>query len=165
VTELPPPTPPPTTRLPSQAAVLWTVEGLAVGAAVVVAALVLEGVLERIDGVPGWLPAALVACAVAWALFTALAAPQLRWRRWRYEGRDEELDLLHGTVTVVRTIVPVVRIQHVETRRTPLTQAFGLAAVRVHTAAGASEIPALREPDAEWIRDRIAGLAHVPDEL
>jgi membrane protein YdbS with pleckstrin-like domain len=165
VTELPPPTPPPTTPLPSEAAVLWTVEGLALGVAVVFGAVVAEGVLDGIDGVPGWLPAAVVGAAVAWALFTALVAPQLRWRRWRYAVRDEELDLLRGTLTVVRTIVPVVRIQHVETRRTPLTQAFGLAAVRVHTAAGASEIPGLREPDAEWIRDRIAGLARVPDEL
>ena len=70
--------------------------------------------------------------------------------------RDEELDLLRGVLAVVRTIVPVVRIQHVETRRTVFSQRFGLAAVRVHTAAGATTIPALAEYEAARIRDRIA---------
>jgi membrane protein YdbS with pleckstrin-like domain len=37
--------------------------------------------------------------------------------------------------------------------------------VRVHTAAGALEVPVLSEGDAARIRDRIAGLARVPDEL
>ena len=57
------------------------------------------------------------------------------------------------------------RIQHVETERTVFSQAFGLATVRVHTAAGSTTIPALGEAEAASIRDRIAGLARVPDEL
>ena len=64
----------------------------------------------------------LLACLVAVAV-----VPQLRWRTWRYEVRDEELDLRHGAWRVVRTLVPVVRIQHVETERTVFSQAFGLA--------------------------------------
>jgi membrane protein YdbS with pleckstrin-like domain len=42
---------------------------------------------------------------------------------------------------------------------------FGLAAVAFHTAAGATEIPALREADAAAIRDRIADLALQPEVL
>jgi membrane protein YdbS with pleckstrin-like domain len=165
VPELPPPTPTPTTMLPREAVGLWTLEGLGLAIPLVVGALLARGVLDGIDGLPGWVGTVLVVAAVVAAVVNAFVAPSLRWRRWRYAVRDEELDLLRGVLTEVRTIVPVVRIQHVELRRTALTRTFGLAAVRVHTAAGASEIPVLSEGDAERIRDRIAGLARVPDEL
>jgi membrane protein YdbS with pleckstrin-like domain len=165
VHELPPPTPAPTTMLPRQAVTLWTLEGLALAIPLVAGSLLARGLLDGIDGFPGWLATLIALAGVAAALVTAFVTPSLRWRRWRYAVRDEELDLLRGVLTEVRTIVPIVRIQHVELRRTALTRAFGLAAVRVHTAAGALEIPVLSEGDAARIRDRIAGLARVPDEL
>jgi membrane protein YdbS with pleckstrin-like domain len=164
VAELPPPTPAPTTMLPRDAVALWTVEGLG-SLLLVVGALLARGVLREVDGVPGWVGTLVVIVAVTSAAVDVLVAPSLRWRRWRYAVRDEEVDLLRGVLTEVRTIVPVVRIQHVELRRTFLTRFFNLAAVRVHTAAGSLEIPALTEGDAAHIRDRIAGLARVPDEL
>ena len=93
------------------------------------------------------------------------AVPELRWRRWRYEVRDEEIDLLHGTVRLTRTLVPMMRVQHVDTTRGPIDQVLGLATVVVHTAAGKTTIPALDEYDAGRLRDRIALLARTPDEL
>jgi membrane protein YdbS with pleckstrin-like domain len=90
--------------------------------------------------------------------------PQLRWRQWRYEVRASEIDLRRGAFTVRRTLVPMSRVQHVDTRRTVLSQFFGLAAVVFHTAAGANEIPALTETEAAAIRDRIAELAAMSDD-
>jgi membrane protein YdbS with pleckstrin-like domain len=91
--------------------------------------------------------------------------PELRWARWRYEVRDEEIDLRHGTVRITRTLVPMLRVQHVDTTQGPLDQALGLATVVVHTAAGATTIPALDEGHAARLRDRIAALARTADEL
>ena len=67
--------------------------------------------------------------------------PELRWSRWRYEIRDEEIDLRHGTITVTRTLIPMLRVQHVDTTRGPLDQLLGLATVVVHTAAGGRRSP------------------------
>jgi membrane protein YdbS with pleckstrin-like domain len=108
---------------------------------------------------------------LAWALAVVVvtlggvAAPLLRWRTWRYEVRDEEIDLLRGAVVVRRTLIPMTRVQHVDTQRTPLSDLFELRSVTVHTAAGSHAIPALRPGDAAAIRDRIALLARQPDEL
>ncbi|MBW3549176.1 MAG: PH domain-containing protein, partial [Actinobacteria bacterium] len=93
-----------------------------------------------------------------------VAVPLLRWRCWRYDVRDEEIDLRSGAFMVTRTLIPIVRVQHVDTRRTVVSQLFGLAAVIIHTAAGRNVIPALAEPEAAAIRDRIAVLARTPDE-
>jgi membrane protein YdbS with pleckstrin-like domain len=107
----------------------------------------------------------------AWALALVVVAgggvamPLVRWRTWRYEVRDEEIDLLRGAVVVRRTLIPMTRVQHVDTQRTPLSDLFELRSVTVHTAAGSHAIPALRPGDAAAIRDRIALLARQPDEL
>jgi membrane protein YdbS with pleckstrin-like domain len=108
---------------------------------------------------------------LAWALALGvvavggLALPLLRWRTWRYEVRDEEIDLLRGAVVVRRTLIPMTRVQHVDTQRTPLSDLFELRSVTVHTAAGSHAIPALKPADAAAIRDRIAVLARQPDEV
>lgn len=98
------------------------------------------------------------------ALVAAFVVPTLRYRRWRWRLDDEELDLRHGVLTDVRTIVPVARIQHVDVRRSAWAQVVGVAAVVVHTAAGTTEIPALEQHVAADVRDRLAGLIRVPDD-
>jgi len=106
-----------------------------------------------------WIAAVLVVPVAGVAL------PILRWRRWRYEVRDEEIDLLRGALVVRRTLIPMTRVQHVDTTRTVVSDLFGLRSVTVHTAAGSHSIPALHPGDAAAIRDRIALLAREPDEL
>ena len=124
-------------------------------AAIVLALLVLDGVL----------PVAVIVLAVAATVTAVVVVPRIRLARFRYEVREDEIDLRHGVVVQTRTLVPMERVQHVDTRRTVLSRLFGLAAVVFHTAAGANEIPALREDDAARIRDQIADLARTPEVL
>jgi uncharacterized protein len=114
---------------------------------------------------PGALAWLAWAVAIGVVAVGGVAAPLLRWRTWRYEVRDEEIDLLRGAVVVRRTLIPMTRVQHVDTERTPLSDLFELRSVTVHTAADSHSIPALRPGDAAAIRDRIAVLARQPDEL
>jgi membrane protein YdbS with pleckstrin-like domain len=85
--------------------------------------------------------------------------PELRYRRWRWDVRPDVIDIQHGTLTVRRTLVPLERVQHVDTRRGVLEQMLDLATVVVHTAAGSHTIPYLSDSDAIQLRDRIASLA------
>jgi hypothetical protein len=91
--------------------------------------------------------------------------PELRWRRWRYEIRPDEVDLQRGIFWISRTLVPLARIQHVDTRQGPLQRRFGLSTVVLYTAAGPNQIPELSTPVAESARDRIAELTREHDEL
>ena len=149
-------TPEPSRRLASAARWLWRAQGLAA----TVAALIAAGVLSEQVGGAVWMLLPLVVAIVAIGV-----VPELRWARWRYEVRDEEIDLRHGTVRITRTLVPMLRVQHVDTTQGPLDQALGLATVVVHTAAGTTTIPALDEGHAARLRDRIAALARTADEL
>jgi uncharacterized protein len=155
----------PAERLDPRAKTLWRVSG-ALGALPLLAggAFVSWGLL-RVAGLP--LLLAILPFLAASVLFVALASvvPGLRWRRWRYEIRDEEVDLQHGILWVTRTLVPLARIQHVDTRSGPLQRRFNLATVVFYTAAGGNRIPELSAPVAARARDRIAELTREQDEL
>lgn len=86
----------------------------------------------------------------------------LRYRVWRYEIREDELYLERGVLTRVKTVVPFVRIQHVDARRSPLERLTGLASTVVYTAGsrGADvSVPGLSPSRANDLRDRLRELA------
>ena len=118
------------------------------------------------DALPGpWQGIVAAALGVALLVGTPIV-PALRWRRWRWEVREHEIDLQRGIFVVRRTLIPMARVQHVETERGLIGQALGLATVEIHTAAGSHEIPLLRDGDAGAIRARIAELARTDaDEI
>jgi uncharacterized protein len=157
--------PEPEERLAPAARALWTLEILGGGAIAILIAFVVRGPLRDQDGFVhtlGTVGPWLVVLAVA---VSAIVVPTLRLARWRWHLDDDELDLRHGTITEIRTIVPVARIQHVDLRRSLWAQLVGTAAVVVHTAAGTTEIPALTDREAASVRDRLAGLIRTPDDL
>lgn len=85
-----------------------------------------------------------------------------RYRRWGYTIRDDALYLDRGVITRVRTVVPMVRIQHTDTQRRPLDRLVGLSRTVVYTAGsrGADvSIPGLAPDDATALQERLKELA------
>ena len=151
-------TPEPTRTLAREARWLWRGEQLlGWGIAVVVGMIV----AAQLDGV---LALALRVVPVVGLLICVPLVPSLRWRHWRWEVRPEAIDIRRGTFTIRRTLLPMIRVQHVDTTRGPVEQSLDLATVVVHTAAGSHSIPLLRVADAAELRDRIADLARTADE-
>ncbi|MEC0284058.1 PH domain-containing protein [Terribacillus saccharophilus] len=107
---------------------------------------------------------------IAWAIIIACLIffiwllPALRWRRWRYEVFEQEIYIQSGIFVVTQTIVPMIRVQHVDTEQGPVLKKFGLATVSVSTAATTHNIPALALEEALELRDRIGILARVEEE-
>jgi uncharacterized protein len=157
-------TPEPTNRLPSQARLLFAGRSLGWAVPLVLVAFTGASALERGDA-PGWLPTAIRVAVVLIALAGLVLEPQRRWRNWRYELRDDEIDLRRGVFVVTRTLIPTIRVQHVDTQRTWLSDQLGLRSVVIHTAGGSHRIPALEPDRATEIRDRIAKLAQRPDDV
>jgi uncharacterized protein len=152
------PIPEPTRRLAGQARWVWRIYW-ALGSAVVLVAGALAG-----DGAPDPLPALLWALPLASLLIGTPVVPELRWRRWRWEVREGEIDLQRGLLVVRRTLIPMGRVQHVESERGVIEQSLGLASVEIHTAAGSHRIPLLSDRDAGLLRARIAELARTDDD-
>jgi membrane protein YdbS with pleckstrin-like domain len=142
----------PRRRLARGARWAWRLQQAAIWIVVAVAANVIGGALG--------VSRALVLLPTLIVLVAAVAVvPALRYSRWRWDLRPDAIDIRHGTFTIRRTLVPLVRVQHVDTRRGVLEQMLDLATVVIHTAAGSHTIPYLDPADAAELRDRIAALA------
>ena len=157
--------PPPVKRLDPRAKRLWIINNLIGVAFLVAIAVGIVLVLHRWrDLAMIWTVGIPVAVAVIGSI-VAWADAAVRYRVWRYEIRADEVDLMHGLITRRRQLVPMARIQHVDTRQGPLERHYGLATVLFYTAAGGMEIPALSVEHAAEVRNQIAALAKVHDDL
>lgn len=110
----------------------------------------------------GYLPVWAPAVAAGVFLVLGVVHAILRYRRWSYEIREDALYLDRGVVTQVRTVVPLVRIQHVDSRRGPIERGVGLASCVVYTAGsrGADvRIPGLTPEGADDLREELKRLA------
>jgi membrane protein YdbS with pleckstrin-like domain len=153
-----PPIPEPARTLSPRARWAWRANWVIGGLIALAAGRILAGPLPD-----GWGPV-LWGVPLAVLVVGAPLVPALEWRRWRWEVREHEIDLMRGILVVRRTLIPMGRVQHVETTRGVLGQAFGLATVAVHTAAGSHTIPLLSEEGASLLRNRIAELARTDDD-
>ncbi len=113
---------------------------------------------------PTWITIALLLLTLVIAIFNIFLKPEITWRTWRYNVSEQEIDLSYGVFIKTRTLIPMVRVQHVDTQQGPLLRHFGLSTVSISTAAGAHEIPALADDVAASLRDAISQLARVVDE-
>jgi uncharacterized protein len=104
----------------------------------------------------------IVAIAVTYIFVSIL--PKLRWRRWRYEVREQEIELQRGIIIVKRTLVPMVRVQHVDTGQGPILKKYNLSTITISTAATKHEIPALETSEADELRTSISLLARVAED-
>jgi membrane protein YdbS with pleckstrin-like domain len=155
----------PRERLDPRARSLWRVLGLLQALPLLAAGLFASYALSRWTGAPVYLAVLPGLVAVVVSGFLAFVGPGLLWRRWRYEIRPREVDLQRGLISVTRTLVPMARVQHVDTRQGPLQRRYGLSTVVFYTAAGANEIPQLATATAAEVRDRIAELTQDADEV
>ena len=148
----------PSERLDPRARTLWRIVGALNALPLLAAGFVGSWVLLRLADASLFVGILPVLAVVALLVLMVIVAPTLRWRRWRYEIREDEVDLQCGILWIARTLVPLARIQHVDTRSGPLQRRFGLATVVFYTAAGTNQIPELSAPVAAAVRDRIAEL-------
>jgi uncharacterized protein len=152
-------------RLDPRAKSLWRLTGTLQAAPILTGGAFGTYVLAARAEAPIYLSVLPIVGALALAVLLVFVLPPLLWRRWRYEIRPLEVDLQRGLVSITRTLVPMARVQHVDTRRGPLQRRLGLSTVVFYTAAGPNEIPQLANETAAEVRDRIAELTREADEL
>jgi membrane protein YdbS with pleckstrin-like domain len=128
---------------------------------VAVGSLIVAAVGGLLAGVL-WGPAAGAGTAVAAVLLGVVTErfAQRRVRAWAYCEREEDLLVRRGVLITRLSVVPYGRMQFVDVVAGPFERSFGLATVRMHTAAAASDarIPGLPQAEADRLRDQLAAL-------
>lgn len=151
-------------RLAPRVRTLWLIGGLLSTLPWVVTAAVVDLLLPVDLPVPtGVLTGVVFAALIAMVLITV----PVRYRRWAYAVREDELWIRRGLVEITTTVIPFRRLQFVDTRQGPLERLLGLAEVVVHTASPgtAGRLVGLQLTDAERLRDHLMTLITGDDVL
>ena len=104
--------------------------------------------------------AEIVAAGVVLAGVIAAVLLRRRVRAWGFCERAEDLLVRRGLLVQRLSLVPYGRMQFVDVTAGPLERSLGLATLRLHTAAAASDarIPGLPRAEAERLRDQLGSL-------
>jgi len=126
-------------------AVLWAIPVALIGAFLV----------SQSGGTVGailWLVAVLLSVGLAWIV------AELGYRALGYAERADDLIVTNGVFVKRLIVVPYGRMQFVDVTAGLLEQWMGIATVRMHTAAAATDavIPGLPAAQAQQLRDRLA---------
>jgi len=122
------------------------------------------GVLVYVFDWSIWFTISAAGLVLLLTVMNVFVIPSIRWRRWRYEVREQEIELQHGVFIITRTLVPMVRVQHVDTVQGPILRKYDLASIQISTAATRHEIPAIDLQEAEELRHAISKLARVAED-
>ena len=119
-----------------------------------IVSLVLDRALLVRFGLGGLLPFTVLVVAI----LVIAVAPARIYRRLHYRLDTRLLQVVRGWLFHTDTIVPLVRVQHLDVVRGPFDKLFGTASLVVHTAGTHNSIvtlPGLNPDRATEIRDVI----------
>jgi uncharacterized protein len=79
---------------------------------------------------------------------------------WGYAERHQDLMVRRGVLIRRQSVIPYGRMQYIDVTAGPIERSLGLATLRMHTAAAASDarIPGLDRDIAAALRDQLAEL-------
>jgi uncharacterized protein len=96
-----------------------------------------------------------VVAGLLWERFLAR-----RVAAWGYAERNDDLMVRRGVLIRRQSVIPYGRMQFIDVTAGPVERSLGLATLRMHTAAAASDarIPGLDRAQAAKLRDQLAAL-------
>ena len=142
-------------RISKKALSVWRINGL-IHTGIYMAIAALLTFLAMLFEWPGWVIIIFWGIAVLRFVYSVIIFPALSYKQWRYEVRETEIELQQGLFIVERTLVPMVRVQHVDISQGPIMKKYGLSSIGISTAATVHEIPALENGEAEELRHYIS---------
>ncbi|GEM02621.1 hypothetical protein SAMN05421839_1483 [Halolactibacillus halophilus] len=154
---------PPKHQLAKAAITVWRLSGIITFIILMVMAGALTYIAYRFEW-PWFIGTIAISLTLLEAMLHILIIPTIRYKRFRYEILDEEIYIQRGLLIVTRTLVPMTRIQHVDTKQGPILKKYNLMTVTISTAATTHEIPALPSEVADQLRNDIAVRARVIDD-
>lgn len=110
---------PPKHRIDSAGVRVWTISSVITALVLYLIAVGLIFAVQYWEW-PSWLPPVAFGLVTVIMIPSVFFFPRLRWRYYRYEVSEKEVYLQSGFFFQSRTLIPMVRVQYVETEEGPL---------------------------------------------
>lgn len=151
-------------RIPKKGLTVWRLYGILETLAVAIVACVASLILTAKFDFPLFIYYIAVIIVVLAGILFVWIFPNIRWKIWRYEVREQEIEIQSGLFIVTRTLIPMVRVQHVDTGQGPILKKYDLSNISISSAATTHTIPMLVTTDADELRAKISELARVAED-
>lgn len=146
--------------------IAWRITGLIFALPATTIVGLIEGLVLAPADIRLFVPGVITGLAALFLVGLAVWWPGLAYRFWRWQVEVDRVLIQKGVVWRSRSLIPRVRIQHVDTRSSPLQRWLGLNSLVIYTAGtrGAdAEIPGLAADQAERLREELARLEELDD--
>ena len=153
----------PTYKIPQKGVTVWRIYGLFQTLFLTVLAGIATFLTFRFEW-PFYIYIIAWGIVVLAIIFFIWLFPNIRYNIWRYEVREQEIEIQSGLLVITRTLIPMVRVQHVDTEQGPILKKYGLSNISISSAATTHMIPFLEIYEADHLRARISELARVAEE-
>lgn len=150
-------------QLPKKSQTVWRLYGVIQTIILILVTAIIVFLTDKYEW-PQWIIWVAVSSVVLSIVLSIIIFPPVRWKIWRYEVREQEIEIQSGLFVVKRTLIPMVRVQHVDTEQGPILKKYNLANISISSAATVHTIPMLLTEDADMLRTKISELARVAEE-
>lgn len=105
--------------------------------------------------------AAVMLVILAYQAISIFVYPAIEYRQWEYAIEDDRVVIKHGLFFISRTVIPIIRIQNVNTNQGPIQRLFHLYSVELALASGTFDIVGLSRETAEDISEKLNSRLHM----
>jgi membrane protein YdbS with pleckstrin-like domain len=92
---------------------------------------------------------------IALNFISALFYPKIEYKNWSYCMEEDKVILKYGVFVRETVVIPIKRIQYVDTSTGPILSHFELTNLAIYTAGGKYEIPSLASDIAKELQNSI----------
>ncbi|EUJ30756.1 hypothetical protein MFLO_10159 [Listeria floridensis FSL S10-1187] len=150
-------------KLPEKIKIVWRISYGITGLILLLFAIGLA-ITFAVTKVSLWFSTIGFALVLVYFIFIYAFIIPFRWKRWSYQIRHDEIEIQHGIIFRSRVLIPMIRIQHIETSQGPLLRRQNLVELSITTAAGAKVIEAVEATESDELREHILELVKVAKE-
>ncbi|EUJ22740.1 hypothetical protein PGRAN_11761 [Listeria grandensis FSL F6-0971] len=150
-------------KLPEEIKTVWRQENLIAAILFLLVSIGLTILFYAMD-VSLWWSAIGFGVTLLYFIIMLFVVVPFRWARWSYQIRHDEIEIQHGIIFKSRVLIPMIRVQHVETDQGPLLRRKKLVSVSISTAATVHKIEAVRAAESDALRHHILELVKVAKE-
>lgn len=103
----------------------------------------------------------LIGIILVFMIYELTIHPVLLQKTWRYDIDENYIQLKHGFINKRSLIIPMSRVEYVNTNQGPILRHYDLSVLKIGTITSENKIPAIPVEEAQEIRELIIHLAEL----
>jgi len=131
-------------RISSFSKKMWALDGF-IGVGIILIIAVVLSVFLEFNALWKYILTASIYAVALLTLIYSQVMPKYKYEKFRYDIDEEKISLIFGVFSQRNVIIPMKRVQYVDTEQGIIIKRYNLIKLTIHTAGGAYKIPFLEK--------------------